>query len=83
MCAHVSVLAVRSRRAWRGRSGRLVAWYACSGLALIAGGTLGGWMASGRAPAMWHMRLEAAHMHVNLLGWVGLAMLGTLHALWP
>ncbi|WP_338071295.1 multicopper oxidase domain-containing protein, partial [Actinomadura bangladeshensis] len=83
VCAHVSVLAVRSRRAWRGRSGRLVAWYACSGLALIAGGTLGGWMASGRAPAMWHMRLEAAHMHVNLLGWVGLAMLGTLHALWP
>ncbi|WP_243714339.1 multicopper oxidase domain-containing protein [Actinomadura bangladeshensis] len=83
VCAHVTVLVVRSRRAWRGRSGHLVAWYACSGLALIAGGTLGGWMASGRAPAMWHMRLEAAHMHVNLLGWVGLAMLGTLHALWP
>jgi nitrite reductase (NO-forming) len=83
VCAHVTVLIVRSRGAWRGRFGHVVAWYASSGLTLIAGGALGGWMASGRAPAMWHMRLEAAHMHANLLGWVGLALLGTLFALWP
>ncbi|WP_396445024.1 cupredoxin domain-containing protein, partial [Actinomadura sp.] len=83
VCAHVAVLVVRSRRARPGRFGHVVPWYACSGLALIAGGTLGGWMASGHAPAMWHMRLEAAHIHANLLGWVGLAVLGTLFTLWP
>ncbi|MFA1542840.1 multicopper oxidase domain-containing protein [Actinomadura monticuli] len=81
--AHVAVLIVRSRGALPGRFRHLVPWYACSGLALVAGGTLGGWMASGRAPAMWHLRLEAAHIHANLFGWVGLAALGTLFTLWP
>ncbi|HEX6470889.1 MAG TPA: multicopper oxidase domain-containing protein [Streptosporangiaceae bacterium] len=81
--AHVGALIVRSRRALAGRFGHVVSWYVCSGAALITGGTLGGLMESGWTPAAWHLRIEAAHIHANLFGWVGLAVLGTLFTLWP
>jgi nitrite reductase (NO-forming) len=81
--AHVGALIVRSRRALAGRFGHVISWYVYSGAALITGGTLGGLMESGWTPDAWHMRIEAAHIHANLLGWVGLAVLGTLFTLWP
>ncbi|WP_396452378.1 cupredoxin domain-containing protein, partial [Actinomadura sp.] len=83
VAAHVAVLGLRGRGALGGRFAHVVAWYLWAGAALITGGTLGGLMASGRVPAGWHERLHAAHAQVNLLGWVGLAVLGTLFTLWP
>ena len=31
----------------------------------------------------WQPRIALAHLHVNLLGWVGLTIIGTLVTLWP
>ncbi|GAA1864985.1 multicopper oxidase domain-containing protein [Actinomadura bangladeshensis] len=83
VAAHIAVLALRGRSALGGRFAHVVAWYLWAGAALITGGTLGGLMASGRIPSAWHERLHAAHAQVNILGWVGLAVLGTLFTLWP
>jgi nitrite reductase (NO-forming) len=83
VAAHIAVLGLRGRSALGGRFAHVVAWYLWAGAALITGGTLGGLMASGRIPSGWHERLHAAHAQVNLLGWVGLAVLGTLFTLWP
>lgn len=81
--AHFTVMVLRSRKALGGRFRHVLSWYVAAGAALVAGGTLGGWMASGRMPERWHVRIEAAHIQVNLLGWVGLTVLGTLFTLWP
>lgn len=63
----------------------VVAWYyVWAGLALAAGGTLGGVLAA-RA-VRWPILDEAvvlAHAQVNLLGWLGLAIIGTQFMLWP
>ncbi|QKW38335.1 multicopper oxidase domain-containing protein [Actinomadura sp. NAK00032] len=83
VAAHISVLALRGRGALGGRFAHVVGWYLWAGAALIAGGTLGGLMASGRIPSEWHGPMRDAHAHVNILGWVGLAVLGTLFTLWP
>jgi nitrite reductase (NO-forming) len=63
----------------------VVAWYyVAAGTALAAGGTLGGVMAAGsaRSPAV-DDALVLAHAQVNLLGWLGLAIIGTEFMLWP
>ncbi|MFG1851751.1 multicopper oxidase domain-containing protein [Actinomadura geliboluensis] len=83
VAAHISVLALRGRSALGGRFAHVVGWYLWAGAALIVGGTLGGLMASGRVPSQWHAPMREAHAHVNILGWVGLAVLGTLFTLWP
>ncbi len=80
---HVGILAAWTRRALGGRFAHVVAWYICAGVALVAGGTLGGLMLAGWPPGIGTTRLEAAHIHINLLGWVGLAVLGTLFTFWP
>ncbi|NKZ02889.1 multicopper oxidase domain-containing protein [Actinomadura latina] len=83
VAAHVAVLALRGRGALGGRFAHVVSWYLWAGAALIIGGTLGGLMASERVPSDWHERMHAAHAQVNILGWIGLAVLGTLFTLWP
>ncbi|XRQ12100.1 multicopper oxidase domain-containing protein [Actinomadura welshii] len=83
VAAHVTVLAVRGRKALGGRFAHVVGWYVWSGAALTAGGTIGGLLASGRVPPGLHAPMRAAHAHANILGWVGLAVLGTLFTLWP
>ena len=83
VAAHTAVLAVRARRALAGRFSHVVTWYAWAGAALATGGTLGGVLLSGAVTGPAEERLIAAHAHVNLLGWVGLAVLGTLFTLWP
>ncbi|MEY9214955.1 multicopper oxidase domain-containing protein [Thermobifida halotolerans] len=80
---HTAVLAVRSRSALHGRFSYLARWYICSGAALAVGAALGAVLVSGSLPQVWQERLLAAHVHANLLGWVGLAVLGTLFTLWP
>ncbi|WP_182906451.1 multicopper oxidase domain-containing protein [Microbispora sp. H13382] len=80
---HVAILVSWSRRALGGRFAHVVAWYIGAGAALVTGGTLGGLMLAAWPPGTSSTRLQAAHVHVNLLGWVGLAVLGTLFTLWP
>jgi nitrite reductase (NO-forming) len=63
----------------------VVAWYyVAAGAALAAGGTLGGVLAadSVRSPGL-DAALVLAHAEVNLLGWLGLAIIGTQFMLWP
>ena len=83
VAAHVAVLAVRARGALAGRFSHVVAWYVWAGAALATGGVLGGIVLAGAVTGAAGERLIAAHAHVNLLGWVGLAVLGTLFTLWP
>ncbi|GII05718.1 multicopper oxidase domain-containing protein [Planobispora takensis] len=80
---HAAVLAGLVRRALPGRFGHVVGWYAAAAGALAVGGTLGGLMTAHLAHGGMHERLHAAHAQVNLLGWVGLTVLGTLFTLWP
>src|SRR6478609_7922004 len=52
-------------------------------LALLnLGATLGVLLARG-LPDPWHARILLAHVAVNLLGWVGLTVAGTVVTLWP
>ncbi len=81
--AHVGSLIVWSRGALAGRFSHVVTWYVWAGAALVTGGTLGALMLSGHVTGAGEERLIAAHVHANLLGWVGLAVLGTLFTLWP
>lgn len=63
----------------------VVAWYYVSaGVALAVGGTLGGVLAAGavRSPVL-DDAVVLAHAQVNLLGWLGLAIIGTQFMLWP
>jgi nitrite reductase (NO-forming) len=63
----------------------IVAWYyVAAGTALAVGGTLGAVLAAGpqRSPAT-DRALVLAHAQVNLLGWLGLAIIGTQFMLWP
>ncbi|MFC4062635.1 multicopper oxidase domain-containing protein [Planomonospora corallina] len=83
---HAAALVGLVRRALPGRFGHVVAWYVSAAAALAAGGTLGALMtvhAGSAASGALHERMHAAHAQVNLLGWVGLTVLGTLFTLWP
>lgn len=86
VAAHVASLAamVKSASALAGRLGVLVWYYIAAGAALAAGSTLGGVLAAGWVHSV---PLEAAvtlaHAHLNLLGWLGLAIIGTQFMLWP
>ncbi|MBG0823177.1 multicopper oxidase domain-containing protein [Planomonospora sp. ID91781] len=80
---HAAALVRLARRALPGRFGHVIAWYVCAAGALAAGGTLGALLAAHTGHGAVHERLHAAHAQVNLLGWVGLTVLGTLFTLWP
>ncbi|NRQ37071.1 multicopper oxidase domain-containing protein [Nonomuraea sp. NN258] len=80
---HAAVLVTLVRRALPGRFGHVIGWYVSAAGALAAGGTLGGLLAAHVAHGEPHERMHAAHAEVNLLGWVGLTVLGTLFTLWP
>ncbi|MER7208975.1 multicopper oxidase domain-containing protein [Streptosporangium sp. NPDC000239] len=80
---HAATLVRLARGALPGRFGHVVAWYVCAAGALAAGGVLGGLLAAQAGPGVPHERMHAAHAQVNLLGWVGLTVLGTLFTLWP
>ena len=81
---HARVLARRIRRALPTRLGDTVWFYVAAVTALVAGMGLGlllGGGVAGSADAYRAMRL--AHAHLNVLGWIGLAVVGTLFTLWP
>jgi nitrite reductase (NO-forming) len=60
-----------------------VRYYVAAGGLLPLGVTLGVIMAPDDLPEPLHARLALAHVAVNLLGWMGLTVVGTLVTLWP
>jgi nitrite reductase (NO-forming) len=81
--AHLVVLIRMGRGALGGRLKAVVGYYRIATAALIAGAVLGGLLATGHAGAAHYAGLRLAHIHVTLLGWIGLPILGTLFMLWP
>ncbi len=81
--SHVVALLTMMRRTLPSRFAITVRAYVAAGLLLIPGIALGVALADGsHAPAL-HSQLLLAHVSVNLMGWVGLPIMGTLVTLWP
>ncbi|MFJ9669091.1 multicopper oxidase domain-containing protein [Streptomyces sp. NPDC101219] len=82
--AHLVMLVRLGRGALGGRLKPIVSYYRAATAALIAGAVLGWMLSSGGAggPGR-YAGLRLAHLHVTLLGWIGLPVLGTLFMLWP
>jgi nitrite reductase (NO-forming) len=77
-------LAGRVGRALPGRLSGTVWFYVAAGAALLAGMGMGLWLAGGVAgSADAFLALRLAHAHLNVLGWVGLTVIGTQFTLWP
>ncbi|MFD1826492.1 MULTISPECIES: multicopper oxidase domain-containing protein [Mumia] len=70
------------RAALPARFGPSVRYYVAAACSLPVGAGLGTALARGFDDP-WHTRLVVAHAAVNLLGWVGLTVVGTLITLWP
>ncbi|CAM5568577.1 multicopper oxidase domain-containing protein [Streptomyces aurantiogriseus] len=82
--AHLVMLVSLERGALGGRLKPIVSYYLVATAALIAGAVLGWLLATGGAGGPdRYAGLRLAHIHVTLLGWIGLAVLGTLFMLWP
>lgn len=79
---HGVQLVRRLRAALPGRFRVTVRYYVVATLCLPVGAALGATLALGLSDA-WHGRLLLAHAMVNILGWVGLTVTGTLLTLWP
>ena len=80
--AHGAALARQARAALPSRFGATVGYYIYASLALPIGAGFGAVLARD-PPEPWHGRLVVAHVALNLLGWVGLTVMGTLVTLWP
>jgi nitrite reductase (NO-forming) len=79
---HGITLALQMRSALASRFGATVRYYVCASLALSMGAGLGATLAH-HPDEPWHGRLVIAHAALNLLGWIGLTVMGTLVTLWP
>ncbi|WP_243893597.1 hypothetical protein [Leucobacter tardus] len=76
---HGASLVLRARRSLAGRFGHTVHYSIAAAALLVLGVALGGWLAVDGAPPQWVM----AHALVNVLGWIGLTVAGTIVTLWP
>ena len=83
--AHAGSLVGMARAATLAGRLRVVVWfYVAGGVALVVGGALGGVLASDAVSSeRWEQGLRLAHAHLNLLGWLGLVIVGTQFMLWP
>ena len=79
---HVASLVRGLRGRFSSRFAPTVRYYVVAGSLLPVGAALGTWLARGLADPL-DTRVRVAHVAVNLLGWVGLTVLGTLVTLWP
>ncbi|MGH3332606.1 MAG: multicopper oxidase domain-containing protein, partial [Nocardioidaceae bacterium] len=79
---HGFSLVRQMRRALPSRFGVTVRYYVASAAFLAAGATMGTLLARGLSDPL-HEQVKLAHATVNLLGWMGLTVLGTLVTLWP
>ncbi len=69
----------RARAKLPGRFGRSVRYYIAAAGLLTIGAALGAFLASGDAAP----HLVLAHALINVLGWIGLTVAGTVVTLWP
>ena len=82
--AHAIALAARIGRALAARLRDTVWFYVAASAALLAGMGLGVLLAGGASGSGDSYRaMRLAHVHLNVLGWVGLAVVGTQFTLWP
>jgi nitrite reductase (NO-forming) len=79
---HGVALVLQMRRALPSRFGATVRYYVAAAALLPVGATLGTILARGLSDPM-HGQMRLAHAIVNLLGWMGLTVVGTLVTLWP
>ena len=79
---HALRLTGQLRRALPARFTAVVRYYVASASLLPVGATLGVLLARG-LPDPWHERVLLAHVAINLLGWVGITVVGTVITLWP
>ncbi len=79
---HAVSLFVGLRRALGSRFACTVRYYVASAALLPLGALFGVLMVRG-LPGDWHERVLVAHVAVNVLGWMGITVLGTLVTLWP
>ncbi|TFD33028.1 multicopper oxidase domain-containing protein [Cryobacterium cryoconiti] len=80
---HALLLFRQSRGALPGRFAPLVRYYMAAGVSLAIGVALGVLMARTDSGSETYERLFIAHIGLNLLGWVGLTVIGTVALLWP
>jgi nitrite reductase (NO-forming) len=82
--AHAVGLARTIRRSLTAQLGDTVWFYVAASAALIAGIGLGVLMGGGGAgSADAYIAIRLAHAHLNMLGWIGLSVIGTQFTLWP
>ena len=79
---HAASLVSRFRGALPGRFGGTVRYYVAAAVFLVVGAGLGTWLARSLG-AGGPDGLVLSHALINLLGWVGLTVAGTLVTLWP
>ena len=79
---HAASLLGQLRRALGSRFAVTVRYYVASAALLPLGALFGVLMVRGLSDE-WHERVMVAHVAVNVLGWMGLTVLGTLVTLWP
>ncbi|WP_318244511.1 multicopper oxidase domain-containing protein [Oerskovia merdavium] len=82
VAAHGTALWLQSRRALTARFAICVGFYVAAAWLLPFGAGLGATLAHGLDEG-WHTRVVLAHAGFNLLGFVGLTVMGTLVTLWP
>ncbi|GGF43735.1 hypothetical protein GCM10010922_19090 [Microbacterium sorbitolivorans] len=75
---HAASLVGRLRGSLTGRFGRTVWYYVVSAMFLAIGATLGAIIARGGSS-----HLVLAHAIVNVFGWIGITVAGTIVTLWP
>ena len=80
--SHGAQLARQLRASMSNRFAVTVRYYVAAATLLPIGIGLGVWMARGLADPL-ATQLRTAHVGINLLGWIGLTVLGTLITLWP
>src|SRR6185437_13378127 len=79
---HGASLVGRLRRSLPSRFRPLVRYYVAAAACLPVGAGLGASLAHGLGDPL-HDRGAVAHVAVNVLGWMGLTVVGTLVTLWP
>lgn len=79
---HAVQLVRRTRASIAPRFVVTLRYYVAAALCLPVGAVLGAIMARGLDDA-WQGRVLLAHLAVNVLGWIGLTVTGTLLTLWP
>ncbi len=79
---HGVALVLQLRRALPSRFGATVRYYVAAAALLPLGAALGTILARGLSDPL-HGQVKLAHAATNVLGWMGLTVVGTLVTLWP